>query len=79
MRTMKFSDEIRRAIDCSGLSRYEICKRAAIDKAAMSRFVAGTVGLTLATIDRLADVLGLQVESGKAKHRRGRPASRRQA
>jgi hypothetical protein len=32
-----------------------------IDQAAMSRFMAGKAGLTTASVDALADVLGLDV------------------
>ena len=54
-------DQIRAAVNASGVSRYAICKAAAIDQASFSRFMAGKVGLTLAHLDALADVLGLDV------------------
>ncbi len=43
------------------MSRYRICKRAVIDQATFSRFMAGRVGLSLPTLDALAEVLGLDV------------------
>jgi transcriptional regulator with XRE-family HTH domain len=55
------SDAVRKAVERSGLSRYEICKRAGIDQAAMSRFMAGKTGLTTTSLDALADVLGLRI------------------
>lgn len=75
---VKLSDQIRRAVDESGLSRYAICKGAGIDQATFSRFMRGQVGLSLPTLDELADVLGLNiVASGQRreipKARRGRP------
>ena len=54
------SDQIREAIERSGLSRYRICKDTGIDKAALSRFMAGT-GITTDTIDKLADYLDLEI------------------
>ena len=54
-------DQIRAAVNQSGMSRYAICKAAGIDQASFSRFMAGKVGLTLASLDRLAAVLGLFV------------------
>ena len=58
---VKLSDQVRRAASRSGLSRYRICKLARIDQATFSRFMAGKVGLSLPTLDALADVLGLDV------------------
>lgn len=63
---IRFSDQIRQAVDSSDLSRYRICKEAGIDQAAFSRFMSGKVGLSMRTLDALADVLGLDVVA-KAK------------
>ena len=60
-RRVKLSDQIRRAIDAAGVSRYSICRTTGIGPAAMSRFMQGRQGMTLANLDRLADVLGLAV------------------
>ena len=61
---VKLSDQVRREVDRSGLSRYRVCKLAGIDEASFSRFMAGKVGLSLPTLDALADVLGLDVVAG---------------
>ena len=58
---IRFSDQIRQAVDSSGLSRYRICKEAGIDQATFSRFMSGKVGMALPTLDVLADVLGLDI------------------
>jgi transcriptional regulator with XRE-family HTH domain len=58
---VRLSDQIRRAIDNSGVSRYAICKATGIDKGLMSRFMAGKGTLAMPTLDALADVLGLDV------------------
>jgi transcriptional regulator with XRE-family HTH domain len=60
---IRFSDQIRRAVDSSGMSRYRICKEAGIDQATFSRFMAGKVGMALPTLDALADVLGLDANA----------------
>jgi len=57
----KLSDQIRRAVDACGLSRYRICKVTGIDQGAFSRFMAGKVGLTTAHLDAVADLLRLDV------------------
>jgi len=55
------TDQVRRAIRKSGLTQYRIAKESGIDSAAMSRFMAGKTSLTLTSLDRMADVLGLNV------------------
>jgi transcriptional regulator with XRE-family HTH domain len=55
----KTSDVVRKAIIASGLSNYRICRAAGLNETVLSRFMGGTRGLTLATLDALADVLGL--------------------
>lgn len=57
-----FSDRVRDAIDRDQRSRNAICLAAGIEPAAMSRFMAGTVGLSTASLDRLLPVLGLEVK-----------------
>jgi transcriptional regulator with XRE-family HTH domain len=60
-RQAKMSDEIRQAVDDSGLSRYRICKELGIDQGLFSRFMAGTSALSLDNLDKLADLLGLKI------------------
>ena len=68
----RFSDQIRQAVDSSGLSRYRICKEADIDQAAFSRFMSGKAGLALATLDALADVIGLDIVTNNAPSEKGK-------
>jgi len=60
----KLGDQIRRAIDASGVSRYAICKACDIDQASFSRFMAGKVGLTLANLEAVAEILDLHIVAG---------------
>jgi transcriptional regulator with XRE-family HTH domain len=73
------TQQVRRAIAESGLSRYGIAKASGIDQAALSRFMAGKTGLTLASLDALAGVLRLEiVQLGKpAPIPKGRPGRKR--
>jgi transcriptional regulator with XRE-family HTH domain len=57
------SQQLRGAIDASGLSRYRICKEIGLPESTMSQFMSGRCGLQLSTIDRLAELLGLQLIS----------------
>jgi plasmid maintenance system antidote protein VapI len=61
MGAKRFSDQIRDAVDSSGMSRYAICKAIGLPESSMSRFMAGKSGLSWDSLDRLADLLGLTV------------------
>jgi hypothetical protein len=63
----KLSDQVRRAVDASGMSRYRICKTLGIAESTMSRFMAGHGGLGMAYLDDLADLLDLNITIGKRK------------
>ena len=55
------SDQIRRAIRDSGMTRYAIHRATGIDQATLSRFMSGKRGLPMKTLDVLAEFLGLRV------------------
>ena len=61
MNQKRFSDQIREAVDGSGLSRYVICKTLDFDQGAFSKFMNGKAGLSMEVLDRLAEHLGLSV------------------
>ena len=60
-RRVRLSEQVRRAVDASGLSRYRIAKEIGVSESTMSRFMAGKGGLSLANLDALADLLGLDI------------------
>ena len=65
-----FSEQLREAIVNCGTTRYSLAQQLDISESALSRFVAGKRGLTLDVIDKLADVLGLQLIHTVQKTRR---------
>ena len=60
---IKLSDQVRRAVDASSMSRYGICKALDMDQAIMSRFMTGKGGLSMVNLDALADLLGLEIHT----------------
>lgn len=59
--TKPVSQQLREAIDASGMSRYRICKEIGLPESTMSHFMAGECGLALPTVDRLGKLLGLKI------------------
>jgi hypothetical protein len=73
---LKLSDEIRRAVDASGLSRYRISKTLGIAESTMSRFMAGG-GLSMEYLDALAELLHLHLAVVKPESSRSRRTTRK--
>lgn len=65
------TDEIREAVDASGMSRYRICKELGIAESILSRFMSGKAGLSLRTLDRLAKLLDLHLAAPKRRKKEG--------
>lgn len=63
---MTISQQLRKAIDDSELSRYRIAKMADVEQSVISRFMAGS-GLTTESLDRLASALNLELKSKGGK------------
>jgi ribosome-binding protein aMBF1 (putative translation factor) len=77
-RIESFTDQIRRAVEASGMSHYSICKRIGLDKGVMSRFVNGKGFLAEKSLNNLAAVLGLGVTvSAKASRKNQSNSSRK--
>lgn len=55
------SSAVRQAIERSGLTRYQISQATGIDQGALSRFIHTERGLTTASLDKLAPLLGLRI------------------
>ena len=59
------SEQVRRAIDASGMSRYRISKELGIAESTLSRFMSGQTGLSMEYLDALADLLDLNITVGR--------------
>ena len=57
----KVLDEIRKAVERSGKSRYSISKAIGITQAQLSRLKHGKSGLSIESLERLAEHLELEI------------------
>lgn len=69
----KLTNEIRAAVKASDQTPYAIAKGANVARSQLSRLLSGESGMTVDTIERLADYLGLQITiAPKGKTTKGR-------
>lgn len=61
---VQMSEQIRRLILASGMSRNQICIVIDLDPAIMSKFINYKGGLAMETLDRLGELLKLKVTMG---------------
>jgi transcriptional regulator with XRE-family HTH domain len=66
------SDQIRQAIDDSGLTRYEIAKQTGIDESALAKFYNGHRGLSMEALNALGVCLELKITLGRKPVKKGK-------
>ena len=71
-RSKKMTDQIRQAIDDSGLTRYRIAQDTGIDESTLAKFYHGTRGLSLDNLDRLCEYLGLRIMMERKPAKKGK-------
>jgi len=59
------SEQLRRIIRGSGMSLLELHRETGLQPAAISRFLNGHSSMTMASVDRLAQVIDIHVKQGK--------------
>ncbi len=57
----RIDDQLRQAIEASGLTRYELWKKSGVSQASLSRFLHGERDLRLGPAAALCEVLGLEL------------------
>jgi len=57
------TDQLKKAIAASGLTLYRVAKDSGVPYAALHRFMGGSQSITLATADKLAAYLKLNLKS----------------
>ena len=68
----RVSEALRGAIESAGVSRYRISKETGVEESALSRFVNGTRSLDLASVDKIAAYLGLELVAKKQPGKAGK-------
>jgi ribosome-binding protein aMBF1 (putative translation factor) len=66
---MSITEQLRQAMDDDGRSRYRLAQEIGVHKSTLHRFYWGIGGLSVGSVERLVDVLGLEL-------RRKRPAGK---
>ncbi len=68
----KISDQLREAILSAEITRYRIAQETGVSEAVLSRFVNGPSGLSLDSIDKIGECLGLNITTPKQRKRKRR-------
>ena len=66
------TDQIRRAIDDSGLTRYRIAKETGIDESTLAKFYNGHRGLSMGALNRLGKFLELRIVMDRKPESKGK-------
>ena len=70
-------DDIRKAIEASGKTRYRLSKETGIGEPQLCRFMQGINGLSVEAMERLAACLDLEIVARPKKRRQKRDAKKR--
>jgi transcriptional regulator with XRE-family HTH domain len=68
----KLTDQLRQAIDDSGVTRYRVSKETGISESTLSKFYLGQRGLSMDALNRLGEYLGLEIIRSAGSKKRER-------
>ncbi len=70
----QISEQLRDAILNADISRYQIAKQTGLTEASLSRFVNRVCGLSLDSIDKIGECIGLEIvqRQSKTQKRKGK-------
>ncbi len=71
-RTTKLTDQLRKAIDDCGQTRYEIAKQTGIDESALAKFYNGQRGVSMKALNALGEFLELKIVMGRKPSKKGK-------
>lgn len=66
------TDQLRQAIDDSGLTRYRIAKETGISESALAQFYNGHRGLSMKSLNALGEFLELKIVLGRRPEKKGK-------
>ena len=66
------TDQLRQAIDDSGLTRYRIAKETGISEPTLSKFYLGQRGLSMNAMNALGQFLQLTIKMGRKPEKKGK-------
>ena len=67
----KLTDQLRQAIDDSGMTRYRIAQETGISEATLSKFYLGQRGLSMEALNALGECLQLTIHLGREPEQKG--------
>lgn len=70
-RTNLLTDQLRQAIDDSGITRYRIAKETGISESALAQFYNGHRGLSMEALNALGEYLQLKITLGRKPGKKG--------
>ncbi len=67
---MEILEAIRDAIETSGKSRYQLARESGVAESVLSRLMSGERGMSIGTVERMAEALGLDIVVRPQRRRR---------
>jgi len=71
-RSNLLTDQLRQAIDDSGLTRYRIAKETGVSESALAQFYNGHRGLSMESLNALGEFLQLTIHLGRKPNKKGK-------
>ncbi|MCA8998861.1 MAG: helix-turn-helix transcriptional regulator [Planctomycetaceae bacterium] len=68
----KLTDQLRQAIDESGMTRYRISQETGISESTLSKFYLGQRGLSMEALNALGECLQLTIHLGRKPEQKGK-------
>ena len=66
MKSMKVTDQLKRLLEESPVSRHRLCLLSGVDAGCLASFIAGRRGMSMESLDALGEVMGLTLTASKA-------------
>ena len=71
-RNKLLTDQLRQAIDDSGLTRYRIAKETGVSETTLAQFYNGRRGLSMEALNALGEFLQLKITLGRKPEEQGK-------